>query len=135
MALGSRPLWLWGLRTGEGVDGVLTDEDQAMKPTSIQCNASRGGTKQLSNFIQNMRLDETLYSSASYMAGQNNDLDKVLDKLDVDDNSCSVALQSLTSAMKTQAVICKTATVFPVVTRDTGFTPVRLTRTVYRYQF
>jgi hypothetical protein len=115
------------------VDGVLTDENRVMKPTSIQCNAARSATRRFSNFIQNVSLDETLYSSASYLAGQSKDLDTVLNKLDADDNSCSATLQSLTTAMRTQAAICRTATVFAVVTRDTSVAPVRINRTVYQY--
>jgi hypothetical protein len=136
VALSSRPLWLWGIRTGEEADGgVLTNEDAVMKPTSIQCNASRSGTRKLSNFIQNVSLDETLYSSASYMAGQNLDLDKLIDKLDADDGNCTDPnLAATITAMRTQAAICKTATVFPIVTRDTSYTPLRITRTVYRYR-
>ncbi len=130
--LSDRPLWFYGMRVGERV--ALVGEDSVMKPSSIQCNQSRSGTKKMSNLLQASRLDEGLYTSKSYVADQIRDLDTLLTKLAFDDGSCDAALGDATATMQTALASCRMATVFANITQDTSVPAVAITRTIYEYQ-
>ena len=130
--LDQRPLWFYGMRVGERVP--LVGEDAVMKASSIQCNQSRSGTKKLSNLLQGSRLDESLYTSKSYVADQIRDLETILTKLAFDDDSCDSALGNATASMQTALANCRMATVFANITQDTTVPAVQISRTVFEYQ-